>query len=162
VVWHRRVLTRYGVFVAGVGAGVGFAAAETIAFALGAGALWSALVVMRAPVALIHVTGTALAAYGWYWQTTRGGTALVTYFGAAAIVHGAWNSLIVAVVMVATTVDPEAVSGTAAGAVLGLLAAMVILLAACGMWVVRTAWHLGRGAAAPAGWQGPVSTGSTW
>ncbi|MDQ3547336.1 MAG: PrsW family glutamic-type intramembrane protease [Chloroflexota bacterium] len=145
VVLRRRVLTRYTVFVAGISAGLGFAVVETIGYALGAGEGWLLVLMLRAPVTLIHVTGTSLVACGWYLQQQRGGLPLAGYFAAAVLVHAAWNGLLVSVMLASaampSTGDPDPALVIA---VLGALGLMAVLLASCLAWVIANARRWGR------------------
>jgi len=145
VVLRRRGLTRYTVFVAGISAGLGFAVVETIGYALGAGEGWLLVLLLRAPVTLIHVTGTSLVACGWYLQQRRGGFPLVGYFVAAVLVHAAWNGLLVSMMLasaaIPSTGDPDPALVIA---VLGALALMGLLLTSCLLWVIANARRWGR------------------
>lgn len=145
LVMRRRILSRYTVFVAGVSAGLGFAVVETIGYALGAGEGWPLILAVRAPVVLIHVTGTSLVACGWYLQRRHGGFPLLGYFVAAVLVHAAWNGLLVSLMLASAAMpaggDPEPLFVVAVLAALGL---MLVLLGSCLAWVIANARRWGR------------------
>jgi|GEM_PF-2133269 len=151
VVLRRQVLSRYTVFVAGISAGLGFAVVETIGYALGSGEGWPLVLALRAPVTLIHITGTSLVACGWYLQQRRGGYPLVGYFVAAVLVHAAWNGLLVSMILVSATIPEENPAPGAILAVLGGLGMMLVLLVACGTWVIANARRWGREYVEPLG-----------
>ncbi|HYI16320.1 MAG TPA: PrsW family glutamic-type intramembrane protease, partial [Thermomicrobiales bacterium] len=136
VVMRRRVLSRYTAFVAGISVGLGFAVFETIGYALGSGEGWPLVLAVRAPVTLIHVTGTSLVACGWYLQQRRGGFLLLGYFVAAVLVHAAWNGLLVSVMLASASMpasgDPDPMLVLA---ILGALGLMLLLLGSCLTWV---------------------------
>lgn len=142
---RHRELTPYTVFVAGVCSGLGFAVVETLGYSLAAGEGWPFLMALRGPVALVHVTGTTLVAFGWYLQRTRGGFPLVWYYIVAVLVHGAWNGLTVSMLVSASAVD-EGVDPSG-GMVVGMLVALGLLatvLAACLAWTIANARRWGR------------------
>ncbi len=145
VVMRRRILSRYTVFVAGISAGLGFAVVETIGYALSAGDAWPLVLAVRAPVTLIHVTGTSLVACGWYLQQRRGGFPLLGYFVAAVLVHAAWNGLLVSMMLASASMpatgDPAPILVVA---ILGAMGLMLILLGACLTWVIANARRWGR------------------
>lgn len=147
-------------FVAGASVGLGFAVVETLGYATAAGAAWPLLIIVRAPVAFIHVTGTALASYGLYRQRARGGYRLVPYFLAAVLVHGAWNGLSVAVMLLSSEADT--VGSPAPGVVLLLLMVvglMALLLTGSVAWTTLSARKLGRVAIAG---HGQPASDATW
>lgn len=140
-----RVLTPYTVFVAGVCSGLGFAVVETLGYSLAAGESWPVLMALRGPVALIHVTGTTLVAFGWYLQRTRGGFPLVWYYIVAVLVHGAWNGLTASMLVAASNVDEGTdPSAGAVVAILGVVGLLAVILAACLAWTVGNARRWGR------------------
>ena len=142
---RRRSVSRYTAFIAGVSAGLGFAVVETLLYGLAANDKWPILIGLRAPVAFIHVTGTALTALGWHMQRTRGGLALVWHYIAAVLVHAAWNGLTVALLIAsATTHDGEHVSVATGLTLLTVLSLMALLLLCCLTWVVLNARRFGK------------------
>ncbi len=145
IVMRRRILTRYTVFVAGISAGLGFAVVESIGYALGAGEGWPLVLAVRAPVTLIHVTGTSLVACGWYLQQRHGGFPLLGYFVVAVLVHAAWNGLLVSLMLASAAMpasgDPEPLLVIGILASLGL---MLVLLGSCLAWVIANARRWGR------------------
>jgi RsiW-degrading membrane proteinase PrsW (M82 family) len=137
---RRASATRLDAYSSGVFVGLGFASVETLAYALAAGEQWPLIAALRAPVAVIHVTAAATAALGVF----AGGKAIVRGYGAAVLVHGAWNGLTVAVlVMTAALENPENVPPTVALATFLILAAMTGLAVGCFVWLTRTARKLG-------------------
>ncbi len=148
VVLRGTAASAFQTFVAGVCVGLGFAVVETLGYALAAGSAWQWLLLVRAPVAFIHVTATALASYGLYRQRTRGGYRLVPWFVAAVIVHGAWNGLTVAAMLLSTEVDPAgSTSAVAILLVLGVVGLLALVLTASIAWTTLTARTLGRAVA---------------
>lgn len=143
---RRAVVARYRVFTAGVAAGLGFALIEALGYVLATPDTWQAVMLVRAPVVIIHVAGTAIVSLGWYQQRTRGGLQLLWYYLAAVALHSAWNGLSVALLV--TVGGLETTSAFSAGRgllLLMLLGAMGAVLLASFIWVLMTARRLGQG-----------------
>lgn len=145
IVFRNRVATKLGVFLAGASAGLGFAVVETLGYALMAVDQWPQVMLIRAPVAFIHVAATTIVALGWYKQRQSGGYWLVSFFALSVLLHGAWNSLFVSMLIVAGDVTTtDAVDPATALTALVLVGAMGAVLVAAVMWIVGNARHLGR------------------
>lgn len=146
---RRRAASEYTVFVAGISAGLGFAAFETLLYGLASADNWPLIVGIRAPIVLVHATGASLSALGWRMQRERGGLALVWHYGAAVLVHAAWNALTVALLIAsATSREGEDLSLATGLAALTVLSLMALLLVSCLAWVVLNARRFGRAEAA--------------
>lgn len=140
--------TPYSYFVAGACVGLGFSVVETLGYATAAGSAWPWLLLVRAPVAFIHVTGAAVASYGLYRQRVRGGYRLVPYFIVAVLVHGAWNGLSVAAMLLSA--DASAAGTMSPFVVLSILLVvglLALVLTACIAWTTLAARKLGRAVA---------------
>ena len=145
LLYRKRVTTKYGLFIAGAASGLGFAVVETLGYALMAAEAWPQIMLLRAPVALIHVAATTIVALGWYQHRKNGGYALVGYFGLAVLLHAAWNSLFVSMMIAAAGVEnPDTVDPAAAGLVLVLVGAMGMVLLGSILWIVANSRRLGR------------------
>lgn len=147
LVFRRRVVTRYLVFATGAAVGLGFAVVETFAiYGLPAGEQWTTILLLRAPVVIIHVTASSLAACGWYIQQTRGGYGMVGYFAASALVHAAWNTLFVVLMIVAGSAGESSADVDAGTALvmLGVVGMMFSLFGVCVIWTVGGARRWGR------------------
>lgn len=106
VTFRRRAsFSERDVFVAGIGAGLGFAAVEALGYSLLDVDFWPTMMLLRAPVVLIHVAATLLFARGWYLQQSRGGFSLGWGYGLAVLLHGVWNGLFVAALVLASAID---------------------------------------------------------
>ncbi|CAN5505350.1 hypothetical protein BH24CHL1_BH24CHL1_04720 [soil metagenome] len=145
LVLRRRVTTRLGVFLAGASAGLGFAVVETLGYALMAVDQWPQVMLIRAPVAFIHVAATTIVALGWYKQRQSGGYWLVGFFALSVLLHGAWNSLFVSMLIVAGDVtSADVIDPATAFTALVLVSAMGAVLVGAVMWIVGNARRLGR------------------
>jgi RsiW-degrading membrane proteinase PrsW (M82 family) len=145
ILFRNRVATKYGLFLAGAAAGLGFAVVETLGYALMSGEAWPQIMLLRAPVALIHVAATSIVALGWYRQRQNGGQSLVLFFLLAVLLHAAWNSLFVSMVIVAAGIDTADTIDPVAGLlVLAAVSAMGAVMIATVFWIVGNARRLGR------------------
>ena len=144
-VQRSKVTTGYSAFVTGACVGLGFSVVETLGYALAAGTAWPWLLLVRAPVAFIHVTASALAGYGWHRQRTTGGFRIVPYLIAAVLVHGAWNGLTVSAMLISASLEDP--NNPPVGAILGVLLIVALLatvLTGCIAWTILAARKLGR------------------
>lgn len=156
LLFRKRVATRYGLFIAGIASGLGFAVVETLGYALMSGEAWPQILLVRAPVALIHMVCTAIVAVGWYQQRKRGGMALVGFFTVAVLVHAAWNTLFVSLMLVALGADSADSVDPAAGLMMvALVGAMGVVLIGSLLWLIGNARRFGRRAAIEFGQGGP-------
>ena len=144
IIFRHRVATKLGVFLAGASAGLGFAVVETLGYALMAVDQWPQVMLIRAPVAFIHVAATTIVALGWYKQRQSGGYWLVSFFALSVLLHGAWNSLFVSMLIVAGNVTTaDAIDPATALTILSLISAMGAVLVAAVMWIIGNARRLG-------------------
>lgn len=145
IVFRNRVATKLGLFLAGAASGLGFAVVETLGYALMAVDQWPQVMLIRAPVALIHVAATTMVALGWFKQRQSGGYWLVGFFALSVLLHGAWNSLFVSMLIVAGDVTTtDAIDPATALTTLVVIGAMGAVLVATVMWIVGNARRLGR------------------
>src|SRR5690606_16210205 len=101
---------------------------------------WSMILLVRAPVAVIHMVCTAIVAVGWYQQRKRGGIALAGFFLVSVLVHAAWNTLFVSLMLVALGTDTTDAIDPAAGAtMLALVTAMGVVFLGSLFWLVGNA-----------------------
>jgi RsiW-degrading membrane proteinase PrsW (M82 family) len=145
IVFRNRVATKLGVFLAGASAGLGFAVVETLGYALMAVDQWPQVMLIRAPVAFIHVAATTIVALGWYKQRESGGFWLASFFVLSVLLHGAWNALFVSMLIVAGDVTTtDAIDPATALTTLAIVSAMGAVLVAAVMWIIGNARRLGR------------------
>lgn len=148
----RRAFSERDVFVAGIGAGLGFAAVEALGYSLLDIDFWPTMMLLRAPVVVIHIAATLLFARGWYLQRTQGGVAIGRYYGAAVLLHGIWNGLFVATLVLMSNVgdasDPDPVTASLILAVVGALG--LTWLVAVGIVVAGARRFSGEDGDAPA------------
>ena len=145
LVFRHRAATRFGLFVAGVAAGLGFAAVETLGYALMAVEQWPQVMLLRAPVALIHVAATTIVALGWYKQRQSGGHWLILFFALSVGIHAAWNSLFVSMMILASGFDTSDQISPAEGLlVLAVAGAMGAVLVGSALWIIGNARRMGR------------------
>lgn len=156
VVLRGAPASAFSYFAVGACVGLGFAVVETLGYALAAGSAWPLLLLVRAPVAFIHVTATAIASYGLYRQRARGGYRLVPYFVAAVLIHGAWNGLTVAVMLLSTQAgDTQQMSTIAMLLILVVVGMLALVLTACVAWTALAARKLGKATSVATGHRAP-------
>jgi len=144
-VFRKRVATKYGLFLAGAAAGLGFAVVESLGYALMAIEQWPQVMLLRAPVALIHVAATTIVALGWYKQRQSGGYWLIGMYVLAVLLHAAWNSLFVTMMIIAAGFETsEELSPVDALLTLAIICAFGALLVAAVLWIAGNARRLGR------------------
>lgn len=145
VMGRRANVTAYSAFMAGVAAGLGFAVVEALGYALIAPLNWPQVMLIRAPVVIIHVAATSIVAMGWYQQRQHGGVALLWYYGIAVLLHAGWNGMFVALLLtgagVGDTADPDVAS---AMALLALVSGLATLWIGSVLWIVLNARRLAR------------------
>jgi MFS family permease len=145
ILFRNRIATKYGLFLAGAAAGLGFAVVETLGYALMSGEAWPQIMSLRAPVALIHVAATSIVALGWYRQRQVGGNSLALFFLLAVLLHAAWNSLFVSMMIVAAGIESsEEIEPVAGLMVLAAVSAMGAVMIATVLWIIGNARRLGR------------------
>lgn len=145
ILFRNRFATKYGLFVAGAASGLGFAVVETLGYALMSGDGWALILLLRSPVAIIHMACTAIVALGWYQQRMHGGNALLGFFCVAVLLHAAWNSLFVSLMLVAIGMDTTGdIDPLAGGTLFVVIMAMGALLAGATAWLFGNARRLGR------------------
>jgi RsiW-degrading membrane proteinase PrsW (M82 family) len=150
LVVRGHAFTLFNAFLGGAMGGLGFALVENVGYVMADPTTWPQLMLLRAPVAIIHVAAAALVAVGWFLQRTRGGFALLWFYLAAVIVHGGWNALFGALLLVSSgALDGEDPSVAASLLSLVLVGAMGALLLGTFSWVFMNARRLA--AAVPAG-----------
>lgn len=134
-----RPASRQEAFLAGVGAGTGFAVVENVLYAL-AGAVfggpWPAIVVARAMGAAVHPLATGLVVTGW-WDAGHGGggPALGRGLFAGAGVHAVWNGSMVALAVAETAISVSGAPGMMGAASLAFTGALGVVAAAV-LWMV--------------------------
>ena len=131
------VVTRADALFAAVGSSLGFALFEGVGYTLGAGAAWHQLMLVRAPVVVMHIAATAIIVIGWHRMRATG-RGFIPYFAAGTALHAGWNALYVGFIYSLTGL--ESGSDPSAGQALGIMA-MVLLLGA--LFIAGLAWFLG-------------------
>lgn len=134
-----RPASRREAFLAGVGAGTGFAIAENVLYALAGevfGGPWPAIVVARGMGAAVHPLATGLVVMGW-WDARHGGggAALSRGFFAGAGVHALWNGSMVALAVAETAIRVSGAPGILGAASLAFTGALGVVAAAV-LWMV--------------------------
>jgi hypothetical protein len=139
-----RRFTLYNAFLGGALGGLGFALVENVGYVLADPLSWPQVMLLRAPVAMIHVAAASLVAVGWSLQRTRGGFALLWFYLVAVLVHGGWNALFGAFLLVGSgSLDGSEPSNAAALTSLLLIGAMGALFVGSCVWVLLNARRLG-------------------
>jgi RsiW-degrading membrane proteinase PrsW (M82 family) len=127
----RRPSSRADAFMAGVAAGVGFAAVENVVYASGGlfvGPDWEAIVAVRMLGTAVHPLASGLVVMGWWeWRQTRDSGLLLRRFLTGAGVHALWNASTVVLGVVGEAYGIDTLVGlgslgVAYGAGLGALA----------------------------------------
>ena len=136
VLSRHKVVTRTDAFMAAVASSLGFAIFEGVGYTLGAGATWHQLILVRAPVVIMHLAATTIVVIGWYrWRET--GRGFLPYFAAGTALHAGWNGLYVGFIY--SLAGIEAGADPPAGQAVGI-AVMVMLLGA--LFVGALAWFV--------------------
>jgi hypothetical protein len=145
VLSRRAVLRLSDAFIAGVAAGLGFAVFEGIGYSLASPEAWQQLILLRAPVVVLHVAATTIVTVGWYRyrQTGRG---FLPYFAVGTLLHAGWNAMSIGFVY--TLIGFDEGSDPSAAQAAGLLAIVLLMgalfVGACA-WVVISARRAGQG-----------------
>lgn len=146
VMGRRATVTAYSAFMAGVAAGLGFAVVEALGYALIAPENWPQVMLVRAPVVVIHVAATSIVALGWYQQRMRGGWPLLWYYGVAVLLHAGWNGMFVALLLTGAGIEDTANPDVASAlALVTLVSGMGALWIGSVIWIVANARRLARG-----------------
>lgn len=97
--WIRRPRTRVEAFMAGVGAGVGFAIVENVIYATGGlffEGSWVAIATARTLGAAVHPLAGGIVVLGWWeWRARRDAGLLARRLLIGVGVHAVWNGSIV-------------------------------------------------------------------
>jgi RsiW-degrading membrane proteinase PrsW (M82 family) len=145
ILFRKRVATKYGLFIAGAAAGLGFAVVETLGYALMTSEQWPQVMLLRAPVTFIHVAATSIVALGWYMQRQTGRRWLIPFFGLAVFVHAAWNSLFVSMMILALGIENvETIPPSTVLLLLAVVSSLGAIMIASVLWIVGNARRLGR------------------
>lgn len=142
---RRAAVSRADALIAGAAAGLGFGVIEGVGYTLGSPLDWQQMIVIRAPVVVMHVAATTLVTLGWY-RYRETGRGFLPYFGVSVALHAGWNGMAIgfvyALIGIEDGVDPSPAQALAIFGVVALLAALFV--AAC-VWLVTSARHAGRG-----------------
>lgn len=143
-------VTRIDAFFAAVASSLGFAIFEGIGYTLGAGLAWHEMMLVRAPVIVMHVAATTIIVLGWL-RMRETGRGFIPYFAAGTLLHAGWNALYVGFIYSLAGIDAGA--DPSAGQAMSI-AAMVLLLGALFViavgWFASAAYKAGRSAVAAA------------
>ena len=136
VLARRPVVTRSDAFLAAVAAGLGFALFEGMGYTLAAPASWHQIIVIRAPVVIMHLAATTIVVLGWY-RMRETGRGFLPYFIAGTALHAGWNGLYVGFIYSLTGLESgsDPTAGQAASVV-----TVVLLLGA--LFIVGLAWYI--------------------
>lgn len=121
---RRETVTRADALFAAVASSLGFALFEGVGYTLGAGAAWYQLMLVRAPVVVMHLAATTIIVIGWY-RMRETGRGFIPYFVTGTLLHAGWNALYVGFIYSLTGIESGA--DPSAGQAVGVLA-MVLLL----------------------------------
>lgn len=145
VLSSRPAVSRVDAFQVAVAAGLGFAIFEGIGYTLAAPSSWHQLILIRAPVVIMHVAATTIVVLGWY-RMRETGRGFLPYFAAGVILHAGWNALAVGFVYSLTGIesgsDPSAAQALAIFAVVLILGALFFLAVG---WFISAARKAGEG-----------------
>jgi hypothetical protein len=146
VLSRRAGVTRSDAYMAGVAAGLGFGVLEGLGYTLMAPSAWQQVIIMRAPVVVLHVAATTIVTVGWFRMRERG-RGFLPYFAVAALLHAAWNSMTLGFVLSLVGLEEGADPSAGRVAAIGLLIMMLAILfvAAC-TWVILSARSAGTSA----------------
>jgi RsiW-degrading membrane proteinase PrsW (M82 family) len=136
VLSRREVVTRTDAFLAAVASSLGFALFEGVGYTLGAGTSWHTLILVRAPVVIMHLAATTIVVMGWY-RMRETGRGFLPYFVTGTALHAGWNALSVGFIYSLTGM--EAGTDPSAGQALGIMA-MILLLGT--LFVAALAWFV--------------------
>jgi RsiW-degrading membrane proteinase PrsW (M82 family) len=144
VLSKRAVVSRGDAFMAGAGAGLGFGVMEGLGYTLMAPSAWQQVILMRAPVVVLHVAATTIVTLGWFRMRERG-RGFLPYFAIAVLFHAAWNSMALGFVLSLAGLDEGADPSAGRAAAIGVLIVMLGLLfvAAC-LWFILSARRAGK------------------
>ena len=141
---RRPSVTRADAFQAAVAAGLGFAIFEGIGYTLAAPSSWQQLILVRAPVVIMHVAATTIVVLGWH-RMRETGRGFIPYFAAGVVLHAGWNALAVGFVYSLTGIesgsDPSTAQALAILAVVLILGALFFLAVG---WFVSAARKAGE------------------
>lgn len=141
---RRAAVSRSDAFVAGAAAGLGFGVFEGIGYTLGSPADWQQMILIRAPVVVMHVAATTLVTLGWY-RLRSTGRGFLPYFGISVALHAGWNGMAIGFVYALTGieegVDP---SPGEALAILGVAVLLGTLFVVACAWLLTSARYAGR------------------
>ena len=136
VLSRRRSVSRSDAFLAAVASSLGFALFEGIGYTLAAASTWHQLILIRAPVVIMHVAATTIIVIGWY-RMKETGRGFVPYFIAGTALHAGWNGLYIGFIY--SLVDMETGSDPSAGQALSV-ASFFLLLGA--LFIAGLAWFI--------------------
>jgi RsiW-degrading membrane proteinase PrsW (M82 family) len=132
----QRPTDRREAFLAGVAAGAGFAVVEDLLYAVAAalwGGPWLAVAIVRVTGAAVHPLAAGLVALGWWDRSKGDGRAAIRGWLAGAGTHALWNGVLVALLVVETTVGRGATLPGAGIAAIAFAAALGVVLSAA-LW----------------------------
>ena len=130
------VVSRGDAFLAAVASGLGFAVFEGIGYTLAAPSAWHQIILIRAPVVIMHVAATTIIVMGWYRARTTG-RGFIPYFVIGTALHAGWNALSVAVIYSLSGIE-EGADPTAGQAL--SISSVVLLLG--GLFITAVAWFV--------------------
>ncbi|CAN5812989.1 hypothetical protein BH23CHL2_BH23CHL2_13280 [soil metagenome] len=143
VLSRRSAITQSDAFHAAVAAGLGFALFEGIGYTIAAPSSWHQLILIRAPVVIMHVAATSIVVIGWYRmrQTGRG---FIPYFAVGVALHAGWNALAVGFIYSLAGMDAGADPSTAqALSILAVVLLLGTLLITAFVWFISIARKAG-------------------
>lgn len=139
---RRPVITSSDVLLAAVGSSLGFALFEGVGYTLQAGESWPQLMLLRAPVIVMHIAATMIVVVGWQ-RMRETGRGLLPYFLAGTALHAGWNGLqagfLYSLTGVEAGADPGAAQALSVLAVVGLIGALFVAAFAWFLYVSRKA-----------------------
>ena len=136
VLSRRPHVSRSDAFLAAVASSLGFAVFEGVGYTLAAASTWQQLILIRAPVVIMHVAATTIIVVGWF-RMKETGRGFIPYFIAGAALHAGWNGLYVGFIY--SLVGLDSGSDPSAGQAVSILS-IVLLLGA--LFLAGLAWFL--------------------
>ena len=142
-------MSRSDAFLAAVASSLGFAVFEGVGYTLAVASTWHQLILIRAPVVIMHVAATTIIVIGWY-RMKETGRGFIPYFIAGTALHAGWNGLYIGFIY--SVADLESGSDPSAGQAISLFSIVLLLgtLFIAGLvWFIAASRKSGRSVPRP-------------
>jgi len=139
--WQRSSIQ--GLFLWGVAGGAGFAMLEGVINGGLSLPAWGVAALLRVGSSAMHCLGAGLTGWGWgeVWARGRWSRLILAYLLAVAL-HGAWNTIVIGMVLASVVLTDKTLAGlialAAAGGLLLLTVGMVVALLALARQLATT------------------------